>query len=221
MHEAMQNLGMEDGIVGEEGQSLAKQVLEFMRENIVAHQVRTGNLYNLEATPAESTCYRLALKSLAVAPNIIVSGDADPYFTNSSMLPVGHTDDIFLALKHQDPLQVCYTGGTVLHGFLGERLHDWRAARDLVRNTFTMFRLPYLSITPTFSVCAEHGYLAGEQPVCPYCNAGTEVWSRVTGFYRAKQNYNPGKAEEYKDRKEYIWSGVTTDASVAIDVSAA
>ena len=204
MHEAILNLGIEGGLPSPEGHSFAIETLNFMRDNIQAKQILTGNLYNLEATPAESTCYRLALKSQKIYPDIIVSGTDEPYFTNSSQLPVGFTDDIFMALSHQDDLQALYTGGTVLHGYLGEQIEDWTTAKTLVKNAFTKFKLPYLSLTPTFSICSDHGYLPGEQFACPHCGAETEVWSRVTGFYRAVQNFNPGKVEEYHERREYI-----------------
>ncbi|AJF08316.1 ribonucleoside-triphosphate reductase (plasmid) [Geoalkalibacter subterraneus] len=203
MHEALLNLGIEGGITSKEGHTFAVETLTFMRENIQAKQIATGNLYNLEATPAESTCYRLAKKALKVAPKIIVSGDEEPYFTNSSQLPVGYTEDIFEALTLQDDLQTQYTGGTVLHGFLGEQIEDWKMAMMLVKKSFTNFKLPYLSLTPTFSICSEHGYLAGEHFACPHCGKDAEVWSRVTGFYRPVQAYNPGKQQEYRDRSEY------------------
>jgi len=203
MHEALLNLGIDGGITSQEGHAFAVEVLSFMRENIQAKQIASGNLYNLEATPAESTCYRLAKKALKVAPKIITSGEREPYFTNSSQLPVEYTEDLFEALRLQDGLQTQYTGGTVQHGFLGEQIEDWRMAKDLVRKVFTLFRLPYFSLTPTFSICSMHGYLAGEHFICPHCGMDAEVWSRVTGFYRPVQAYNPGKREEYKDRAEY------------------
>jgi len=204
MHEALQNLGFNEGITSSEGHAFAVEVLAFMRENIQAAQVSTGNLYNLEATPAESTCYRLALKSLKVAPDIITSGDVDPYFTNSSQLPVGFTEDLFVALSHQDQLQTQYTGGTVLHGYLGEQIEDWHTVLNLLRKIFTEFKLPYFSFTPTFSICSEHGYLPGAQFTCPHCQNKTEVWTRVTGFLRPVDAFNPGKAQEYKDRQTYL-----------------
>lgn len=204
MHEALLNLGIKGGITSKEGHAFAVETLGFMRDNIQAKQVATGNLYNLEATPAESTCYRLAKKALKVAPGIITAGTNEPYFTNSSQLPVGYTEDIFEALMLQDDLQTQYTGGTVLHGFLGEKIEDWRMAMAMVKKAFTLFKLPYLSLTPTFSICSKHGYLAGEQPVCPTCGTTTEVWSRVTGFYRPVQAWNPGKQEEYRARVEFV-----------------
>jgi len=204
MHEALQNLGIDEGVTGKKGIELAEECLEFMRSNIQAKQVATGNLYNLEATPAESTCYRLAKKALKAAPGVICSGDKEPYFTNSSQIPVDHTRDLFEALSLQDGLQTKYTGGTVLHGFLGECIEDWRVAKELVRRSFTMFKLPYFSLTPTFSICPEHGYISGEHFECPTCGTQTEVWSRVTGFYRPVQAYNPGKAEEYKNRQVFV-----------------
>ena len=203
MHEALLNLGIEGGITSAEGNAFAEEVLIFMRDNIQQRQIATGNLYNLEATPAESTCYRLALKARKVAPDIITSGKDEPYFTNSSQLPVGFTDDIFQALSMQDNLQTKYTGGTVMHGFVGERIEDWRHAKLIVQRAFTIFRLPYFNLTPTFSICPEHGYLAGEHFNCPHCGAASEVWSRVTGFYRPVQQFNPGKCEEFGDRNPY------------------
>ncbi|MCK9171929.1 MAG: ribonucleoside triphosphate reductase [Desulfuromonas thiophila] len=213
MHEALLNLGIAGGITSQEGHAFAVEVLSFMRENIQAKQIATGSLYNLEATPAESTCYRLARKSLKVCPEIVTSGDKEPYFTNSSQLPVGYTADIFEALNLQDNLQTQYTGGTVLHGFLGEYIQDWRVAMLLVKKSFTIFKLPYLSLTPTFSICSQHGYLAGEQTTCPHCGAATEVWSRVTGFYRPVQAYNPGKQEEYHERTVFDLSFAQVKAS--------
>ena len=207
MHEALLSLNITGGITSKEGNDFAVEVLSFMRENIQAKQIATGNLYNLEATPAESTCYRLAKKAQKVYPKIITSGTNEPYFTNSSQLPVGYTEDIFEALVLQDDLQTQYTGGTVQHGYIGERIEDWTVAKMLVKQVFTRFKLPYFSITPTFSICPEHGYLSGEQPVCPNCGSQTEVWSRVTGFYRPVQAYNPGKAEEFKDRQTYSIPG--------------
>jgi ribonucleoside-triphosphate reductase len=203
MHEACLNLQIDGGITSATGQVFAQSVLSLLRAQIQHKQITTGNLYNLEATPAESTCYSLALKARDVAPDILTSGGTTPYFTNSSMLPVDYTTDIFDALSHQDALQTGYTGGTVFHAFLGEKIEDWRTAMALVRSILTKFKLPYLSLTPTFSICPTHGYLSGEHFNCPICEAESEVWSRVTGFYRPVQAYNPGKASEYTSRSEY------------------
>lgn len=204
MHEALLNLGIENGIASDEGKKLAVEALAFMRDNIQAKQIATGNLYNLEATPAENTCFRLAKKSRSLHSDIFTAGTKEsPYFTNSSNLPVGHTDDVFDALEHQDELQAQYTGGTVFHAFLAEKVEDWRVVKKATIRVFKTKRLPYLSWTPTFSICQEHGYLDGEQWECPTCGAKTEVWSRVTGFYRPVQQYNDGKVAEFHDRNEY------------------
>ena len=164
-----------------------------------------GDLYNLEATPAESTSYRLAKHDVAQFPDIITAGDKDgsPYYTNSSHLPVGYTADIFEALDIQDELQTLYTSGTVFHAFLGEKLPDWKAAANLVRTIAENYALPYYTLSPTYSICKKHGYLAGEQYTCPECGEPTEVYSRITGYYRPVQNWNDGKAQEFKDRKLY------------------
>lgn len=203
MHEALLNLGIEGGITSTEGHAFAKETLEFMRENIQARQVATGNLYNLEATPAESTCFKLAEKSLKVAPGIITAGETTPYFTNSSHLPVGHTDDLYVAVMHQDELQVQYTGGTVFHAYLGEQIEDPKTAGLLLKKMFTETRLPYASLTPTFSICPDHGYIKGMHFTCPQCSRVTEVWSRVTGFLRPVSDYNNGKQQEFRDRVVY------------------
>ena len=188
-----------------ETQVFTKQVLDHMRERLSDYQEQYGDLYNLEATPAESTTYRLAKHDVAKYPDIITAakeGDT-PYYTNSSHLPVGYTEDIFSALDIQDELQTCYTSGTVFHAFLGEKLPDWKAAATLVRKIAQNYKLPYYTLSPTYSVCREHGYLAGEQPTCPHCGKETEVYSRITGYYRPVKNFNDGKAQEFKDRKVY------------------
>ncbi len=188
-----------------ESLAFTKKVLNFMRERLVSYQEQYGDLYNLEATPAESTAYRLAKHDRIKYPNIITAGEPGevPYYTNSSHMPVGYTDDIFEALDKEDPLQVLYTSGTVFHAFLGEKLPDWRASAELVKKISDNYRLPYYTITPTYSVCAEHGYLAGEQKTCPICGKATEVYSRITGYYRPVQNWNDGKIQEFADRKTY------------------
>ena len=189
-----------------ETREFTKAVLNHMRERLSDYQEQYGDLYNLEATPAESTSYRLAKHDRKFYPDIITASDkadATPYYTNSSHLPVGYTDDIFEALDMQDELHTLYTSGTVFHAFLGEKLPDWRSAATLVRTIAEHYRLPYYSISPTYSVCKNHGYLAGEQFICPECGEKTEVYSRITGYYRPVQNWNDGKAEEYKSRKVY------------------
>ena len=188
-----------------ETQAFTKDVLNHMRERLSDYQEQYGDLYNLEATPAESTAYRLAKHDVARYPDIITAaGDCGtPYYTNSSHLPVGFTEDIFSALDIQDELQTLYTSGTVFHAFLGEKLSDWRAAATLVRKIAENYRLPYYTLSPTYSVCREHGYISGEQYTCPKCGKTTEVYSRITGYYRPVQNWNDGKAQEFKDRKVY------------------
>ena len=186
-----------------------KEVLNFMREKLSDYQELYGDLYNLEATPAESTSYRLAKIDKERYPDIITANEmGDPYYTNSSHLPVGYTDDVFSALDIQDELQTLYTSGTVFHAFLGERLPSWKSAANLVKKIADNYKLPYYTMSPTYSVCSEHGYLTGEQDVCPYCGKPTEVYSRITGYYRPVQNWNKGKAQEYKDRKTYSFQGL-------------
>ena len=189
-----------------ETQHFAQDVLNHMRERLSDYQEQYGDLYNLEATPAESTTYRLAKHDVSKYPDIITAakypGDT-PYYTNSSHLPVGYTPDIFDALSVQDDLQTLYTSGTVFHAFLGEKLPDWKAAANLVRKIAENFKLPYYTMSPTYSICQEHGYLSGEHPVCPKCGKSCEVWSRITGYYRPVQNWNDGKVQEFRDRQEY------------------
>ena len=189
-----------------ETQAFAKDVLNHMRERLSDYQEQYGDLYNLEATPAESTTYRLAKHDVEKYPDIITAakhpGDT-PYYTNSSHLPVGYTADIFDALAIQDDLQTLYTSGTVFHAFLGEKLPDWKAAANLVRKIAENFKLPYYTLSPTYSICPEHGYVAGEHFTCPTCGKTCEVWSRITGYYRPVQNWNDGKVQEFKDRKLY------------------
>ncbi len=185
-------------------QEFTKEVLNHMRDRLADYQEEYGDLYNLEATPAESTTYRLAKHDVKRYPDIITaSRDGTPYYTNSSHLPVGYTEDIFAALDIQDELQTLYTSGTVFHAFLGEKLPDWQAAAKLVRTIAENYKLPYYTMSPTYSICKNHGYLAGEQYVCPECGEKTEVYSRITGYYRPVQNWNDGKTQEFKDRKLY------------------
>ena len=192
-----------------ETQQFTVDVLNHMRSRLSDYQEQYGDLYNLEATPAESTTYRLAKHDKKDFPDIITAAKEGetPYYTNSSHLPVGYTEDIFSALDIQDRLQTLYTSGTVFHAFLGEKLPDWKAAANLVRKIAENYRLPYYTLSPTYSVCAEHGYLSGEQKTCPFCSKPTEVYSRITGYYRPVQNWNDGKAQEYKDRRVYDITG--------------
>ena len=164
-----------------------------------------GDLYNLEATPAESTTYRLAKHDVAQFPDIITASEKNgtPYYTNSSHLPVGYTEDVFEALDIQDELQTLYTSGTVFHTFLGEKLPDWKSAASLVRKIAENYKLPYYTMSPTYSICKNHGYLTGEQYKCPHCGAETEVYSRITGYYRPVKNWNDGKTQEFKERRVY------------------
>ena len=186
-------------------QEFTKEVLNHMRNRLSDYQEQYGDLYNLEATPAESTTYRLAKHDKKKWPAIKTAGNRGdvPYYTNSSHLPVDYTSDIFDALDIQDELQTLYTSGTVFHAFLGEKLPDWKAAANLVRTIAENYKLPYYTISPTYSICKEHGYLAGEQTICPHCGAQTEVYSRITGYYRPVQNWNDGKLQEYRNRTEY------------------
>ena len=187
-----------------ETQEFAKDVLNHMRERLSDYQELYGDLYNLEATPAESTTYRLAKHDKKHYPAIITAKeDGTPYYTNSSHLPVGYTADVFEALDVQDELQTLYTSGTVFHAFLGEKLPDWKAAADIVKKIANNYKLPYYSISPTYSVCSNHGYIKGEEYACPDCGKETEVYSRITGYYRPVQNFNDGKAQEFKDRRVY------------------
>ncbi len=204
MNESIRNFfNDQEDITTSVGQAFAFDVLDYMRDIILEFQ-KDGDLYNLEATPAEGTGYRLALIDKKQYPDIITAGENTPYYTNSTHLPVGYTDDIFECLNLQDDLQCKYTGGTVLHAFLGEKISDYRQTKKLIKTIFTKYRLPYLSITPSFSICEEHGYLDGEHFTCPICDREAEVWTRVVGFYRPVQNFNKGKKQEYFERKEYV-----------------
>ena len=197
-----------------ETQEFAKDVLNHMRERLSDYQELYGDLYNLEATPAESTTYRLAKHDRAHYPDIITAAKDEndtPYYTNSSHLPVGYTEDIFEALAIQDELQTLYTSGTVFHAFLGEKLPDWKTAATLVRKIAENFKLPYYTMSPTYSICQDHGYLIGEHKTCPKCGRVCEVWSRITGYYRPVQNWNDGKVQEYEHRKEYELANSTLE----------
>jgi ribonucleoside-triphosphate reductase len=205
MNEALLNFLGED-ITTEKGKKFALEVLDFMRDTMVRFQEETGNLYNLEATPGEGTSYRQARTDKEKYPEIITSGTAEvPFYTNSSQLPVGHTDDIFEALTLQNDLQTKYTGGTVLHIFLGEKINDPMSAKNLVKKIFENYSLPYITLTPTFSICPVHGYLQGEHFECPQCaiKQPCEVYSRVVGYIRPVNQWHKGKQQEYKERKEF------------------
>ena len=210
-------------ITHEETQQFAKDVLNHMRNKLSDYQEKYGDLYNLEATPAESTAFRLASHDKEKYPDIITANDASGvfYYTNSSHLPVGYTADIFEALDVQDELQTLYTSGTVFHAFLGERLPDWKAAASLVRKIAENYKLPYYTLSPTYSICSTHGYLAGEVKACPVCGGATETYSRITGYYRPIKNWNDGKTQEFKDRKTYeIETSTMRPKTATVTVSA-
>ncbi|MGI5990473.1 MAG: ribonucleoside triphosphate reductase [Lachnospiraceae bacterium] len=206
MNEAILNAAWMDGdLTTDEGRAFAVEVLNHMRTRLSDYQEQYGDLYNLEATPAESTTYRFAKHDVEDFPDIITAakpGEA-PYYTNSTHLPVGYTSDIFDALEKEDEMQTLYTSGTVFHAFLGEELPDWKSASVLVRKIAENFKLPYFTISPTYSVCTEHGYIAGKHFTCPKCGRETEVYSRITGYYRPVRNWNDGKVSEFKNRKTY------------------
>ncbi len=202
MNEACLNLLGEDiGTPG--GRDLAVKTLRFMRDKALEFQQETGHIYNIEATPAEGASFRLARLDKERYPDIVTAGEEVPYYTNSTQLPVNHTDDLYAALEHQEELQRLYTGGTVFHVFLGERIQEPESCKLLVRRIAERFRIPYYTITPTFSICPDHGYLEGEQLRCPLCGRQTEVYSRVVGYYRPVQNWHKGKQEEYRQRRTY------------------
>ena len=206
MNEACLNAKwLRQDLTHEAAQEFTKEVLNHMRERLSDYQEEYGDLYNLEATPAESTTYRLAKHDVAQFPDIITAAEKNgtPYYTNSSHLPVGYTDDVFEALDIQDELQTLYTSGTVFHTFLGEKLPDWKSAASLVRKIAENYKLPYYTMSPTYSICRNHGYLSGEQFKCPYCGEEAEVYSRITGYYRPVKNWNDGKTQEFKERKVY------------------
>jgi len=206
MNEAALNANwLRTDLTSEEGQKFAKAILVHMRDRLKEYQEAYGALYNLEATPAESTTYRLAKHDVEQFPDIITAaeGNGEPFYTNSSHLPVGFTEDVFEALDKQDELHTLYTSGTVFHAFLGEKLPDWQAAANLVHKIAANYRLPYYTISPTYSICKEHGYLTGEHFECPICGKEAEVYSRITGYYRPVKNWNKGKTQEYKERQVY------------------
>jgi len=204
MNEACLNLlGKDIGSI--EGKLFAHEVLTFMRDRLVTYQDATGTLYNLEATPAEGVTYRLAKEDLARYPDILQAGTSEaPYYTNSTHLPVSYTDDPLSALDHQDSLQTQYTGGTVLHLFLGERVRDWKTCASFIKKVAESYHLPYFTLTPTFSICPKHGYLSGEVQTCPTCQSPCEVWSRIVGYFRPVDQWNKGKKSEYQEREEYL-----------------
>ena len=219
MNEALLNL-FGYGIACKEGLKFAVKVLNFMREKLLEFQEETGNLYNLEATPAEGTSYRLARIDKKKYPDIIVANEkylskgAEPFYTNSSQLPVYYTGDLFEAIEHQDQLQPLYTGGTVFHIYLGEKLYSWKAAAELVKRVAYASRLPYFTLTPTFSICPTHGYLNGEQNTCPVCGAKCEVYSRVVGYLRPVDQWNDGKQAEFRLRRTFDKSVVLATAQI-------
>lgn len=202
MNECCLNFLRKD-ITTKEGKDFAVKVLNFMRDRLVEYQEKTGSIYNLEATPAEGTAYRLAKIDKARFPDIITAGKANPYYTNSTQLPVNYTEDVFDALKHQESLQKLYTGGTVFHTFLGESMTSGKECKLLVKKIAENFEIPYFTITPTFSICLEHGYLKGHQEKCPQCGKQTEVYSRVVGYFRPVSNWNLGKQEEFSQRRVF------------------
>jgi anaerobic ribonucleoside-triphosphate reductase len=202
MNEACLNF-LGQNIATKDGKDFAIEVLKFMKDKVLEFQKQTGNIYNLEATPAEGTSHRLARIDKKKYAKIITAGKKVPYYTNSTHLPVNFTNDIFQALKHQEDLQVLYTGGTIFHAFLGERIEDPETCKLLVKRIAENFRIPYFTMTPTFSVCINHGYIVGEHFKCPQCNKPTEVYSRIVGYYRPLHNWNEGKREEFRQRLEY------------------
>ncbi|HEO69909.1 MAG TPA: ribonucleoside triphosphate reductase [Candidatus Hydrogenedentes bacterium] len=202
MNEALLNFMGKD-LSSPEGQAFAKEIMLYLRDLLKTFQSETGHVYNLEATPAEGTAYRLAQLDKQRYPEIIAAGNGTPYYTNSTQLPVGYTDDPFEVLELQDELQSLYTGGTVLHVYLGESLDDVAVAKRFIQKVFGRYKLPYLSLTPTFSVCPQHGYVRGEHFTCPKCGIECEVWSRVVGYLRPIANYNKGKRQEYIERKKF------------------
>ncbi|HAA25947.1 MAG TPA: ribonucleoside triphosphate reductase [Ruminiclostridium sp.] len=203
MNEALMNFNGTD-LTTREGQNFAIEIMHYLREIMIEFQKETGNFYNLEATPAEGASYRLARLDRQRYPDIYTAGENVPYYTNSTQLPVGYTDDIFEVMELQDELQSLYTGGTVQHLYLGESVQDTKVCRNLIKKCFENYKMPYISITPTFSVCNNHGYINGEHFTCPHCGSETEVWSRVTGYLRPVSNYNKGKKEEYMNRRKFL-----------------
>lgn len=219
MNEACLNANwLKDDLTHKDAQEFTKKVLNFMRERLKIYQQQYEALYNLEATPAESTTYRFAKHDKKRYPDIITASEGKngaPYYTNSSHLPVDFTDDIFAALDIQDELQTLYTSGTVFHAFLGQKLHDWKSAATLVRKIAENYKLPYYTMSPTYSVCSKHGYISGEHFTCPKCGGPAEVYSRITGYYRPVQNWNDGKREEYSERRVYNVENAVNNSPIA------
>lgn len=203
MNEALQNFMGKD-LTTKEGLMFALDIMNYLRELLLEIQEETGHMYNLEASPAEGASYRMAKEDKKRFPDIITAGSETPYYTNSTQLPVEFTDDIFEMLELQDELQSLYTGGTVQHLYLGESISDVNVCKNLIKKIFTNYKIPYISITPTFSICNDHGYINGEHFTCPECGKETEVWSRVVGYLRPVKNYNVGKKQEYFDRKKFV-----------------
>jgi anaerobic ribonucleoside-triphosphate reductase len=202
MNEALLNFMGKD-ITTDEGREFSVEIMNYLRDVLKEFQNETGHVYNLEATPAEGTSYRLAKLDREKYPDIITAGSDVIYYTNSTQVPVGYTEDIFEVIENQDELQSLYTGGTVLHLYLGESIEDIEVCKNLIKKSFTNYSMPYISITPTFSICNNHGYIRGEHFKCPECNEKTEVWSRVTGYLRPVENFNKGKKAEYFNRKKF------------------
>jgi anaerobic ribonucleoside-triphosphate reductase len=222
INEAVLNL-LGVNIASQDGKDFAVKTLRFMRERLADFQEETGNIYNLEATPAEGTSYRLARIDKRKYPNITAANErlvqtrhAEPFYTNSSQLPVDYEGDLFEALEHQESLQTLYTGGTVFHIFLGERLHSWKSAAELIRKVSSSSRLPYFTLTPTFSICPTHGYTSGEHKQCPVCGAQSEVYSRVVGYLRPVDQWNDGKQAEFAIRKTFDKSAVMVTAPLTV-----
>ncbi len=203
MNEALENFMGKD-IGSDKGLAFANEIMDYLRDLMSDVQEVTGNMYNLEATPAESTAYRLALKDRRLYPDILCQGTEEtPYYSNSSQLPPQYSDDIFEVVELQDELQAKYTGGTVLHLYTADKVTDSKVVENLIKKVFGAFELPYISYTPTFSHCSEHGYLKGEHFTCPVCDKDTMVYSRVTGYYRPIQRYNNGKKQEFAERIKF------------------
>lgn len=204
MNECITNFtGGVENIITEVGKEIAEEILDHMNEVLVKFQMETDHLYNLEASPAEGTAYRFARMDLERYPDILTSGSSKPYYTNSTQLPVGHTEDLFDALDHQESLQMKYTGGTVFHGFVPERIESIEAVKQTLHKVMHNYQIPYFTLTPTFSICPEHKYISGEVYNCPQCDAKTEVWTRIVGYHRPVQNWNEGKQEEFAERLEF------------------
>ena len=221
MNEACLNANwIREDLTGSKAQEFTENTLNFMRNKLSDFQEKYGDLYNLEATPAESTAFRLAKHDKEKYPDIITatSPDQTPYYTNSSHLPVSYTDDIFSALDIQDRFQPLYTSGTVFHSFLGEKMPSWESTAKLVRTIANNYKLPYFTISPTYSVCPEHGYITGKVDACPECGKETEIYSRITGYYRPVKNWNEGKAQEFKERKTYDAIGSLTKHTEKEDI---